>query len=844
MNKVRYALADFQDSAVGALKDVISKISEYHSTNPQQQKVISLKSGVSLLQSPTGSGKTLILGRVLESLKGKLHRPTVWFWFAPYSGLVVQTRNSIVEQCGALRVRDISKDREVVGTRDGDVFVQTWGSVAANNKDSRKVRRTNESALSLDDLIITLREGGFYIGVVVDEAHLNFGESAKAAAKFYLKTLRPDFAILSTATPNDTKLEIFEKKVGIEVASRVVVPRLQVVRAGLNKIGLKVGVIRMSDEDRDLIDHEQATLTAGWTQHLRIKERLQDRGIKITPLMLVQVEDQTEGSEDPVNRVREKLLDLGVPSNKIACHTSGQPDPDFHTLAFDPEKEVLIFKVAVATGFDAPRAWTLVSVRPNRGKEFGLQIVGRIMRVHPFIRPIHGHDSLLDSGYVFLTDPEMQAGLDAATQEVKAVRQSIELITDRLDFFEFGNSPKKLITSTVSNETEKPPSVPVTQENRQMRLSALVKNGLLKENSFGLSEEEQDRMILAGEALRDMIQAPLFDNLPGVPRSSSSSTSTLTGPKKYPLLKDIGLPKALWRELPPSPDKLNDMVGDIAKLFCQDSDVILLLQKKRTKAMMKLKDLFLEGVEEDVDLRLQLSNLRIATKAQMAFNFNESIDPRLLKQALIAEMKEIVDHEGIEAEQSDLRRAIDLAVMKEPEKLKKAMKTVQGRNVQLSQTEPIPDEYFGPDTLEPAKKSVYGIFPDNMNQEEEQFAKLLDSDKTGTVLWWLRNTENARWATRMVLPSGKNFFPDFVVGIAGRATPYTIALVEIKDDGDTGRLHSDRNLDKIRIQHREYKNVFWTYRMDDKWVRARYDDGLHRILPKGRFLIEEMVFLQ
>ena len=198
-------------------------------------------------------------------------------------------------------MRDISKDREPVGTRDGDVFVQTWSAVAANNKDARKVRRTRENALSLDDMIATLRDDGFFVGVVIDEAHLYFGSSAKAAADFYLNTLKPDFTVLATATPNDDKLEAFEAKAGIEVASRVIVPRGDVVDAGLNKVGLMMGVIRMSDADRDLVDHEQATLTAGWTQHLRIKARLADRGIALTPLMLVQVEDQAAGGDDPVD---------------------------------------------------------------------------------------------------------------------------------------------------------------------------------------------------------------------------------------------------------------------------------------------------------------------------------------------------------------------------------------------------------------------------------------------------------------------------------------------------------------------------------------------------------------
>jgi len=53
-----------------------------------------------------------------------------------------------------------------------------------------------------------------------------------------------------------------------------------------------------------------------------------------------------------------------------------------------------------------------------------------------------------------------------------------------------------------------------------------------------------------------------------------------------------------------------------------------------------------------------------------------------------------------------------------------------------------------------------------------------------------------------------------VVGVINRSTPDSIALVEIKDDGVTGRLQADLNIMKIRVQHQEYKNVFWTYRTE------------------------------
>ncbi|MEO0486891.1 MAG: DEAD/DEAH box helicase family protein [Pseudomonadota bacterium] len=842
MTAQRHGLARYQQNAVEALTGVVQKVARLHEQNAADRLQVSLKSGVTLLQSPTGSGKTLVLARVLEGLKGSLDRPTVWLWFAPFAGLIAQTREALSEQASGLRLRDISTDREAAGTHDGDVFVQTWAAVVATKKEGKKVRRTSEDVMSLDDLIAEWRSNGFFIGVVIDEAHINFGKDAKAAAAFFLDVLRPDFTLLATATPNDEKLATFEKKAGIEIASRVVVPRGDVVDAGLNKVGLRLGVIKFDAEFAGLVDHETATLTAAWTQHQTVRDRLDERGLALTPLMLVQVEDQEKGAEDPVVRVREKLVEVGVPPEAIREHTSGQPDPEFHTLAYDPDVEVLIFKVAVATGFDAPRAWTLVSVRPNRGKDFGLQIVGRIMRVHPKVRPSHRKDALLDNGYVFLSDPSMQVGLQAAVDEIKAVSESIALITDHFDFVD--------VVPTEPAQADDPaatfvPAKPKDAEERQTRLDALLAKGIVHTSVKDMSDEVKDAAIQKGESYAFAVERPLFTGLPEA--HAPAAKTAAPGFKPYPLRTDLSLPKALWREMAPDPTTINAMIDDIARAFCKRSDAFRFLQRRKTMAHLSFEDLFQQIATEEqgsIDFGVRLSNAKIAERAQAAFEFNDTLDTRSLKKAMVRELRRIVDSEGADATETDLRRAIDLAGMMRPDALRDAIKDANAKNTRLDDGEAIPLQFFGPEGLPPANRSAYGVYPvHRMNGEERAFAELLDQDNTGTVKWWIRNPENETWATRLLLPSGKRFFPDFVVGVSGRTSRDEIALIEIKDDGSTGRLQSDNNLEKIRVQHREYRNVFWSYRDDGTWVRAEYEGSLNRILPRGRFDIGEIVFI-
>ncbi|MBY5539361.1 DEAD/DEAH box helicase family protein [Rhizobium leguminosarum] len=843
----RLSLAPYQQKAVDAIAETLRTVSALHDREPHHRERISRELGVILLQAPTGSGKTLILGRALESVRGQLDAKTVWFWFAPYAGLVTQTRSAVSAQCGALRQRDVYADREASAARDGDVFVQTWASVAVVKKESRKVRTDKEASLSVDSMIAELRERGFRIGVVIDEAHLNFGSGAAATADFFLNVLSPDFTVLATATPNDAKLEKFERDVGLKVANRVTVSRDAVVKAGLNKIGLMVGVLRFKEEDRALIDTEVATLTAGWSQHSFIKDKLAERGISLTPLMLVQVEDQQEGKEDPVARVKDRLIEIGVPEKAIAVHTSGEPDPAFHTLAYDPEIEVLVFKLAVATGFDAPRAWTLVSVRPSRGRDFGLQIVGRIMRVHPLVRPLHGTEPLLDRGYVFMSDPELQVGLDEAVADLKAVREGIAVLTDTLDVNVLGNDPRAA-QSYGAAALPPPPVQDVPGETEADRVERQVSMGLLNPNYATASGVRQQSAFSAVEGFSAPAMPPLFPDLPDV----LSTRPTTTHPAlqehqvKYLLRTDLGIPAALVREeLPNLFDIEGDLCPQIAREFCRMVPMTSMLLAVNSNAELSMRDLFNAGQTDQRSLSVRMSAARIAEQAQAQLMFNDGIDPRRIREAVEAELARLCQKDGIAATSRDIRRTINLAILRQPQALKEAVRISQGHHIRLEGNEAIPIEQFGANEAPRAKKGAYGAFIGRFNRPERAFAEMLDNDDTGRIKWWLRNPENERWSTRLILPTGKRFFPDFVVGVSGRKTKDSIALVEIKDDGDTGRLHSDSNAIKIRSEHSEYKKVFWSFReTEGVFLKAVWNQPYNRIFSNGPFEIEDMVLIQ
>ena len=66
--------------------------------------------------------------------------------------------------------------------------------------------------------------------------------------------------------------------------------------------------------------------------------------------------------------------------------------------AFDSSVDVLIFKQAISTGWDCPRASILLMFREIRSITFEIQTVGRIMRM-PELR--HYSEECLNRGYVY-----------------------------------------------------------------------------------------------------------------------------------------------------------------------------------------------------------------------------------------------------------------------------------------------------------------------------------------------------------------------------------------------------------------------------------------------------------
>ena len=122
---------------------------------------------------------------------------------------------------------------------------------------------------------------------------------------------------------------------------------------------------------------------------------------QITPLVLIQLPNSVAGEEKKEN-VLKFLESKGatIDNGKVAVWLSDEAiNKDAETLLpLDSKVEYLIFKMAIDTGWDCPRAQILVKFRETNSITFEIQTVGRVLRM-PEAK--HYQEEDLNRSYVY-----------------------------------------------------------------------------------------------------------------------------------------------------------------------------------------------------------------------------------------------------------------------------------------------------------------------------------------------------------------------------------------------------------------------------------------------------------
>lgn len=200
------------------------------------------------------------------------------------------------------------------------------------------------------------------------------------------EVIKPDLVIEVSATPS-TKFEqgYYENNTGRYVK----VPIRDVIESGLIKNNTVINNDIAGAVDKNSAD--TAVLAAALRQRETLAEKYRHQGTNISPLVLVQLPTDSSEKMSEIDQTTretvEKFMDengINYDNGKLAIWVSGDHYPEdvkTSVVKNDSPIEVLIFKQAIATGWDCPRASILVMLRDIKSVTFEIQTVGRILRM-------------------------------------------------------------------------------------------------------------------------------------------------------------------------------------------------------------------------------------------------------------------------------------------------------------------------------------------------------------------------------------------------------------------------------------------------------------------------------
>ena len=359
---------------------------------------------VCVFQSPTGSGKTLMTAKYIEGLIKELPEEDFCFvWMTIGKGdLQLQSKHSLEKIFqGAPRVSLV--EEEFAGGRErivrNEVVVANWEKLRTKERstgDWKNLLMKDGEKLNFRDVLDKTREQRKII-LIIDESHIN---ADTARANELRDLIAADVVIEMSATPRRPQQEMnFVQDVAVGGAGYIVVESKDVIDEGMIKKEIVI------NEDIETIassesDSQQVVLEAAYKKRLELKRSFEKQGSDINPLVLIQIPTAEAGAAK-IEAVKKFLSEKGITdkNGKLAIWLSEQKSETIDWIA-EPDNEIdfLIFKQAIDTGWDCPRAHILVKFRETKSKVFEVQTVGRILRMP---EQKHYPVETLNRGYIF-----------------------------------------------------------------------------------------------------------------------------------------------------------------------------------------------------------------------------------------------------------------------------------------------------------------------------------------------------------------------------------------------------------------------------------------------------------
>ncbi|HIS33808.1 MAG TPA: DEAD/DEAH box helicase family protein [Candidatus Avirikenella pullistercoris] len=361
-----------------------------------------------VFKAPTGSGKTYMVSQTLtQMVKDNPEMAFAFIWIS-VNNLHEQSLNSLSRYFEDEQLLECITNNDLNDNtiEQNQIMFINWESI---NKENSLFRVENEQNWNLQSVVENTKDIGNTIVLLIDESHRN---ASTDKSKELIDIISPKLIIEVTATPKNT------------LGALIDIPLGEVIAEGMIK-----KEVRINDEKPSSIKSNEDILKMALRKRTQLQTAYKHLGKDINPLLLIQIPNK-RGNDviNPEEEIMGFLSEQGltVQNGRIALWLSEDHRNKEEVELNSSPVEVLIFKEAIALGWDCPRASILFLQREwnNERYEFNIQTLGRIMRMP---EQTHYDDKPeLNYGYVYTASDNFTIVEDLAKDYVSQQRLTID----------------------------------------------------------------------------------------------------------------------------------------------------------------------------------------------------------------------------------------------------------------------------------------------------------------------------------------------------------------------------------------------------------------------------------
>ena len=542
-----YGNKEYQVNAIEQLVKSVSELLDKDASNK-----------VCVFQSPTGSGKTVMVAKFIEEIITDLPDKDLCFlWVSIGKGdLHKQSKKSLEKIFDGSPIVNLLED-EFFGSKNyveqNEVVVVNWEKLyskysTGENKGEwkNKVMREGEG-INFIEVLENTRERRKII-LIIDESH--YASDAQRTSELR-KIINADVTLEMSATP---KIQPTGQDIAKGTARFVYVDPKDVIEEGMIKKELIINenIDKLVDDEKT---SQEVIILAAYNKRIELKEAFTKAGSSINPLCLIQLPNAEAGVAKK-EVIEAFLADKGITESngKLAIWLSEDKSDGLDEISdFESKIEFLLFKQAIDTGWDCPRAHILVKLRDIQSFTFEVQTVGRILRMP---QQMHYDDENLNTGFIFTNLQKITVQKEDYNPNIikhlKSLRKSnyntlslTSYYKSRIDFGDitssFGKTLEKVFCEyfgidvnptmvNIAENSEKIKAKGLTTEVMTYKESLITDKKIEGQNfdeTIGLLNVVEDKTTsikLANNDLQEMFNSIIKENLSGfAPKRSTPS---------------------------------------------------------------------------------------------------------------------------------------------------------------------------------------------------------------------------------------------------------------------------------------------------------------------------------